>query len=400
MKRYIGTTVRGIRGPIFKEGDNLIEILPDLIEQAAAAEGFKPRQKDVLCITESVLARCQGNYASVDDLARDVKRHFDSDKLVIGLTLPILSRNRFSVILRGIARAADKIIIQLSYPADEVGNQLLDYTELLESKVNPYTDVFEEADFYEKFTRFKHLFTHIDYVELYRSIANSENCECEFVFANDPRAILNYSEDVICCDIHSRENSKKLLREAGVKNCIGLDELLSTPNQEHGFNPEYGVLGSNKATEEKIKLFPRDAQDFVDKLAVKLEEKLGQTIEVMVYGDGAFKDPYGKIWELADPVVSPAFTPGLSGRPNELKIKYLADNDYANLSDSEKAQKIQARIKEASHEASSDATEGTTPRRLTDLLGSLADLSSGSGDKGTPFVYIQGYFDNYADGNE
>ncbi len=400
MKRYIGTTVRGLRGPIFKQGDDLLTILPELLSEAFAAEGFKPGRKDVLCITESVLARCQGNYASIDDIAEDVRALFPDQPRVLGLTLPILSRNRFSVLLRGIARACDRLIIQLSYPADEVGNQLMDYRELLNSEINPYRDVFTEAEFYQQFSRFKHLFTDIDYVQLYREIAESENCQCNFIFANDPRAVLASADQVICCDIHSRENSKRILREAGARRVIGLDEILAQPSSTHGYNEDYGILGSNKATESRIKLFPRDAQKFVDDLAERLAQRFGQSIEVMVYGDGAFKDPYGKIWELADPVVSPAYTPGLSGRPNELKIKYLADNDYADLSPEEKACKIQDQIKRSEHQSDSDAAEGTTPRRLTDLLGSLADLSSGSGDKGTPFVYIQGYFDTYADDDQ
>ncbi|MDO5733761.1 MAG: coenzyme F420-0:L-glutamate ligase [Eubacteriales bacterium] len=399
MKRLVGTTVRGLRAPIFDEGDQLLDVLPELLEKAAKAENFSPRDRDVLCITESVLARCQGNYATIDDIAKDLANYFAADDK-IGLIHPILSRNRFSVMLRGIARAVDELVIQLSYPSDEVGNQLIDKQELLDSKVNPYTDAFNEAEFNQHFTKFKHLFTGINYVDLYREICEAENCKVTFLFANDPRAILKETKKVITCDIHTRENSKKLLREAGVEKLIGLDNILATPSTEHGFNEEYGLLGSNKATDERIKLFPREAQEFVDALAERLEAKFGKKIEVMVYGDGAFKDPFGKIWELADPVVSPAFTAGLQGRPNELKIKYLADNDYAELSEEAKAEQIQARIREK-HSADAttleEAREGTTPRQITDLLGSLADLSSGSGDKGTPFVYIQGYFDSYAD---
>lgn len=399
MKRMVGTTVRGLRAPIFHEGDDLVKILPDLLADAAEAENFALRDHDVLCITESVLARCQGNYAHINDIAADLRKKF-GENLKLGLVHPILSRNRFSVLLKGIARAADEVTILLSYPADEVGNHLIDPLDLINSGVNPYADTLDEEQFKATFKEYRHPFTGVNYIDLYREICEAENCKCDFLFANDPTAILDKREEVLCCDIHTRDYSKKRIAEAGAEQVLGLQDILNDPTGDHGYTPKYGLLGSNKATDDKVKLFPRDAQEFVDKLHDVLVDRFGKQIEVMVYGDGAFKDPYGKIWELADPVVSPAYTPGLEGRPNEVKIKYLADNEYADLSSEEQAKEIQARIREKHSDASeisNEAKEGTTPRRLTDLLGSLADLSSGSGDKGTPFVYIQGYFDTYAD---
>lgn len=400
MKRLVGTIIRGLRTPIINEGDNLIEMLPTLLANAAKAEGFTLRDRDVLCITESVLARSQGNYATINDIADFVRERFPESPLKVAIVHPILSRNRFALLLRGIAIAADEMIIELSYPTDEVGNQLIDKTELWSAKVNPYADVFDEASFNQIFSKYYHEFTGINYIDLYREICERENCKVNFVFANDPRAIAHLADNIIVCDVHSREKSRQLLKDAGAKNVIGLDHILNQPTEKHGYNCEYGLLGSNKATEDKVKLFPRDSQVFVDAVKARLQETFNKNIEVMVYGDGAFKDPYGEIWELADPVVSPGFTAGLRGRPNELKIKYLADNDYAGLPSEELTCKIQQRIREklmAEKNISAEQSEGTTPRQITDLLGSLADLASGSGDKGTPIVYIQGYFDNYAD---
>ncbi len=400
MKRLVGTTIRGIRTPIINEGDDLLEMLPELLANAAQVEGFTPRNRDVLCITESVFARAQGNYAHVNDIADSVRQYFPQEPLKIALVHPILSRNRFSLLLRGIAIAAKKLIIELSYPTDEVGNQIIDKTELWNANVNPYTDVFDKERFSQIFTKYYHEFTGINYVDLYRDICEKEDCEVQFVFANNPRAIIGMAENIIVCDIHTRHKTRQMLQEAGTKNVIGLDQILNEPGQSHGYNREYGLLGSNKATEDKVKLFPRDSQPFVEALQLKLKERFGKDIEVMIYGDGAFKDPHGGIWELADPVVSPGFTSGLQGRPNELKIKYLADNDYAGLSSSELTSKIQKRVRDkfkSESQKSARSSEGTTPRQITDLLGSLADLASGSGDKGTPIVYIQGYFDSYAD---
>ena len=400
MKRLVGTTIRGLRTPIINEGDDLIEMLPHLLANAAQAEGFTVRDRDVLCITESVLARSQGNYAHVNDITDSVKSHFPETPRKVAVVHPILSRNRFALLLRGIAIAADEIIIELSYPTDEVGNQLIDKAEVWNANINPYADVFDEERFNQIFSKYYHEFTGINYIDLYRSICEKEGCKVQFVFANDPRAVAGMAENIIVCDVHSRDKSRQLLIEAGGKKVIGLEDILSEPNQQHGYNQAYGLLGSNKATEDKVKLFPRDSQPFVETLQEKLKEKFGKTVEVMVYGDGAFKDPYGGIWELADPVVSPGFTAGLRGRPNELKIKFLADNDYAGLPSEELTCKIQQRIREklkAEANISAEGSEGTTPRQITDILGSLADLASGSGDKGTPIVYIQGYFDNYAD---
>jgi F420-0:gamma-glutamyl ligase len=400
MKRLVGTTIRGIRTPIINEGDDLLEMLPELLANAAQAEGFTPRNRDVLCITESVFARAQGNYAHVNDIANSLRQHFPQEPSTIAIVHPILSRNRFALLLRGIAIAAKKLIIELSYPTDEVGNQIIDKTELWNANVNPYTDVFDEERFSQIFTKYYHEFTGINYVDLYRDICEKEDCEVQFVFANNPRAIIGMAENIIVCDIHTRHKTLQMLQEAGAKNVIGLDQILNEPGQSHGYNREYGLLGSNKATEDKVKLFPRDSQPFVEALQLKLKERFGKDIEVMIYGDGAFKDPHGGIWELADPVVSPGFTSGLQGRPNELKIKYLADNDYAGLSSSELTSKIQKRVRDkfkSESQKSARSSEGTTPRQITDLLGSLADLASGSGDKGTPIVYIQGYFDSYAD---
>ncbi len=400
MTRKIGTVARGIRAPIFNEGDNLTEMIPELILSAAEAENFHIRNRDILAITESVVARTQGNYASIDDIKNDLINKLDGRK-VLGLTLPILSRNRFSILLKGIASAVDKIILQLSYPGDEVGNHLFDESLLMSSRINPWNDVLTEEQLYQNFGEPIHPFTGMNYVKFYREIIESENAECEIFFANDCRKILDYTKTVLTCDIHSRKESVRKLEEAGAELVLSLADILNEKSEEHGYNEMFGLLGSNKANEEEIKLFPRDCQILTDAIAQKLFELSGKHVEVMIYGDGAFKDPVGKIWELADPVVSPAYTKGLEGTPHELKIKYLADSDYKNLTAAEQQVQIEKRIKakEASERSAlnNELSEGTTPRRVTDLLGSLSDLVSGSGDKGTPIVYIQGYFDNYSD---
>ena len=399
MTRYIGTVARGIRAPIFKNGDNLIEMVPQLILDAANGEGFTIRNRDVIAMTESIVARTQGNYASFEDIKNDLLTKLDGRE-EIGLTLPILSRNRFSILLKGIASAAKKIIIQLSFPADEVGNRLFDDNLLIGTNINPWNDVLDESLFLKKFGKSIHQFTGIDYVEFYREIVEEVGTECQIIFANDCRKILNYTQNVIACDIHTREQSIAQLKASGAEFVIGLADILNTPTNEHGYNEQYGLLGSNKATETEIKLFPRNCQKITDQIAGKMYALTGKNVEVMVYGDGAFKDPVGKIWELADPVVSPAYTPGLKGTPNELKLKYIADNEYKDLTSEEQKELITERIKqkETTDQAiDSKGSEGTTPRQITDLLGSLSDLVSGSGDKGTPIVYIQGYFDSYAD---
>ena len=396
MSRMLGTVSRGIRAPIIREGDDLRKIVTDCVLQASSHEsdGFEIRNRDIICMTEAIVARAQGNYATVDDIAADIKAKFESD--TVGIVFPILSRNRFSVCLKGIAKGVKKLVVQLSYPADEVGNHLFD-EDLLDMKgVDPYKDVLTLSQYRDLFGFEKHPFTGIDYVEFYSEIIRSGGAEPEFIFANDPRAILAYTGNVIPCDIHTRARTKRLLRAAGAERVYGMDELLTAPVNGSGFNKDYGLLGSNKATDDKVKLFPRDAQDLVDGIQADILAASGKHVEVMVYGDGAFKDPVGKIWELADPVVSPFHTIGLNGTPNELKLKYLADNDFAHLSGEELQNAIKHEIKKKDDDlVGKMASEGTTPRRLTDLIGSLCDLTSGSGDKGTPIVYIQGYFDNY-----
>ena len=396
MSRMLGTVSRGIRAPIIREGDDLRKIVTDCVLQASSHEsdGFDIRNRDIICMTEAIVARAQGNYATVDDIAADIKAKFESD--TVGIVFPILSRNRFSVCLKGIAKGVKKLVVQLSYPADEVGNHLFD-EDLLDMKgVDPYKDVLTLSQYRDLFGFEKHPFTGIDYVEFYSEIIRSGGAEPEFIFANDPRAILAYTGNVIPCDIHTRARTKRLLRAAGAERVYGMDELLTAPVNGSGFNKDYGLLGSNKATDDKVKLFPRDAQDLVDGIQADILAASGKHVEVMVYGDGAFKDPVGKIWELADPVVSPFHTIGLNGTPNELKLKYLADNDFAHLSGEELQNAIKHEIKKKDDDlVGKMASEGTTPRRLTDLIGSLCDLTSGSGDKGTPIVYIQGYFDNY-----
>ena len=395
MSRMIGTVSRGLRAPIISTGDDLAKIVTDCVMQAVKNGDFAVRDRDIVAITESIVARTQGNYVTVADIAADVKEKFGGE--TVGVIFPILSRNRFSVCLKGIASGCKKVVMMLSYPSDEVGNCLVDIDKLDEAGVNPYSDVLDIKKYRELFGYEKHPFTGVDYVEFYQELVESCGAEIEFVFANDPRVILNYTKNVLNCDIHTRARTKRILRAAGAEKVFGMDEIMSAPRGDSGYNPQYGLLGSNKSTEEKIKLFPRECQDLVEDIQSRLMEKTGKLVEVMVYGDGAFKDPVGKIWELADPVVSPAYTAGLEGTPNELKLKYLADNDFAGLTGEELQKAIKARIAEKDDTSlvGNMASQGTTPRRLTDLIGSLCDLTSGSGDKGTPFVYIQGYFDNY-----
>lgn len=396
MTRLIGTVVRGLRTPIYTEGDNLVESIPELLVKASNQHQFEIQDKDVLAITESVVARTQGNFASIYDIETDLRNKLKGETK-LGLTFPILSRNRFSTLLRGIARAADEIVIQLSYPSDEVGNHLFDSDLLFEKNINPWHDVLDEQQFEEIFGKSKHPFTSMDYVELYKNIVTSEGAKCTIIFANDVTEILKHTQNVLTCDIHTRHQSKRHLQAKGAMLVLGLDDILSEETFLHGYNKQYGLLGSNKASDQRVKLFPRDSQEVVDNIAKRVYELTGKRIEVMIYGDGAFKDPVGRIWELADPVVSPAYTVGLMGTPNELKLKYLADNDFKGLSAEEQYDQITKRIKEKNENQSGDEHIGTTPRQITDLLGSLADLTSGSGDKGTPVVYIQGYFDNLAD---
>ena len=396
MQRRIGTVSRGLRAPIVKEGDDLRKIVVDTFMDCLDNGEFEIGKKDVLAITESILARSQKNYATTDQLAKDVKEKLGGE--TVGVVFPILSRNRFAICLRGIAKGCKKVVLMLSYPSDEVGNHLLDIDLLDEKGVDPYTDVLTQEEFEGMFGKSKHTFTDVDYVNYYKGLIEEEGAEAQIIFANNPRKILDYTDHVICADIHTRKRTKKHILAAGGKVVVGLDELLNAPVDGSGYNPDYGILGSNKATENTIKLFPINCQEFVDGIQADILEKTGKTIEVMVYGDGAFKDPVGKIWELADPVVSPGFTAGLNGQPNELKLKYLADNQFAHLRGDKLKDAIHQAIKEkdANLKGKMD-TEGTTPRQLPDLLGSLCDLTSGSGDKGTPFIYIQGYFDNYTD---
>jgi len=395
MSRMIGTVSMGVRAPIIREGDDLVHVVSQCIVDAMKEDSLKPRDRDVVAMTESIVARAQGNYVSVDAIAQDVRTKFGGE--TVGVIFPILSRNRFAICLRGIAKGCKKVILMLSYPADEVGNHLIDWDLMDKHGVDPYKDVLSEEKYRQLFGYVKHPFTGVDYVEYYGDLVRECGAEVEFVFANDPRAILKYTGNVLNCDIHTRARTKRLLKDAGAERVYGLDEIMTAPIDGSGYNARYGLLGSNKSTEDTVKLFPRDCQDLVLAIQAKLLEVTGKHIEVMVYGDGAFKDPVGKIWELADPVVSPAYTPGLEGTPNELKMKYLADNEFANLSGEALRDAIKAKImeKDGSSLVGNMAAQGTTPRRLTDLIGSLCDLTSGSGDKGTPIVYIQGYFDNY-----
>ena len=394
MSRTIGTVSRGVRAPIIRSGDDLVKIVTESIFDAAADAPFEIRNRDIIAMTEAIVARAQGNYASVDDIAADVRAKFPEG--TVGVIFPILSRNRFAICLKGIARGAKKVIIMLSYPSDEVGNHLVSLDLIDEKGVDPYKDVLDVKKYRELFGYEKHRFTGVDYVEYYESLVRGEGAECEIIFANNPKAILGYTDAVLNCDIHTRQRTKRILKANGAKTVYGMDEILTAPVNGSGYNEQYGLLGSNKATEEQVKLFPRDCQTLVEDIQAEVLKKTGKLVEVMVYGDGAFKDPVGKIWELADPVVSPAYTKGLEGTPNELKLKYLADNAFASLSGEELKEAIKSEIqKKDNNLVGNMASEGTTPRQLTDLIGSLCDLTSGSGDKGTPIVYIQGYFDNY-----
>ena len=394
MERRVGTISRGIRCPIIREGDDLVEIAVDSVLAAAESEGFELRNRDVIGLTESIVARAQGNYASVEDIAADVKAKLGGE--TVGVIFPILSRNRFAINLKGIAMGCKKVVLMLSYPSDEVGNALLTYDQLDEAGVNPYSDVLSLEQYRALFGKNVHEFTGVDYIDYYSEIVRAAGAEIEVVFANQAKTILNYTDCVINCDIHTRARTKRILKAGGAKVVCGLDDILNAPVNGSGYNSKYGLLGSNKSTEDKIKLFPNACKDLVLAIQSKLLEKTGKCIEVMIYGDGAFKDPQGKIWELADPVVSPAFTDGLIGTPNELKLKYLADNDFAELSGAELKEAISNSIKaKQDNLVGSMASQGTTPRQLTDLIGSLCDLTSGSGDKGTPIILIQGYFDNF-----
>lgn len=397
MDRMIGTVSRGVRAPIIREGDDLAQIVVDSVLAAAESAPFEIRDRDVIAVTEAVVARAQGNYASTQAIARDVASKFGDD--TVGVIFPILSRNRFAICLKGIAMGCKKVVLMLSYPSDEVGNHLIDLDEMDEKGVNPWSDVLTEEQYRALFGYKTHVFTGVDYVDYYKKLIAEAGAEVEIIFANNPKAILSYTKSVLTCDIHTRQRTKRSLLKAGAEKVYCLDDILTASVDGSGYNDRFGLLGSNKATEDTVKLFPIHCDEMVGKIHQMMQEKTGKNVEVMIYGDGAFKDPVGKIWELADPVVSPAYTAGLEGTPNEVKLKYLADNDFADLS----GDALQEAIKEYIHEKDEKAaslvgsmvTQGTTPRRLTDLIGSLADLTSGSGDKGTPIIYIQGYFDNY-----
>ena len=395
MKRTVGTVARGLRAPIIKEGDDIVQVVVDTIVDAAKAEGFEVQDQDIIALTESIVARAQGYYADIDDIATDIENKFAGQ--TVGVLFPILSRNRFMNLLKGFARGAKEIVIQLSYPADEVGNHLISLDQLDEAGINPWSDTLTEEEFEQHFGKTAHPFTGVDYVDLYKQIVASEDTPCKIIFSNDPTSILEYTDSVIISDVHSRKRTRRILKDAHAETVFDLGDILTNPVKENGgYNSEYGLLGANNSTNESVKLFPSDSFEIVEAIQKKVKEETGKTIEAMVYGDGAFKDPVGKIWELADPVVSPGFTSGLTGTPNEVKLKYLADNDHSELSGEE----LQAAIRESieqktEQEKDAKASLGTTPRQLTDLIGSLADLTSGSGDKGTPFVYIQGYFDDY-----
>lgn len=394
LERIVGTTVRGLRGPIINQGEDLETLIVDTVLAASKMENFEIEDRDIVTITESIVARAQGNYATVDHIATDVAAKFGDD--TVGIIFPILSRNRFSIVLRGMARGLKKVVLMLSYPSDEVGNHLVDLEDLDEKGINPWTDVLTEAEFRQHFGYQKHTFTGVDYIDYYKSLIEAEGAECEVIFSNNAKTILDYTKSVLTCDIHSRFRTKRILNDNGAEKVFAMDDILAAPIDGSGYNEQYGLLGSNKSTEDSVKLFPNNPQPLVDGIQAKLAELTGKNVEVMVYGDGAFKDPVGKIWELADPVVSPAYTAGLEGTPNEVKLKYLADNNFADL----RGEALQEAISEYIQNKDEDLVgameaQGTTPRRLTDLIGSLSDLTSGSGDKGTPFVYIKGYFDNY-----
>ncbi|WP_409228149.1 coenzyme F420-0:L-glutamate ligase [Gudongella sp. SC589] len=394
MERMVGTVVRGLRAPIIKEGDDIAKIVVDTVTNAASTEGYEIQDKDIVTITESIVARAQGNYASIDSIAEDVVNKFGNSEF--GVIFPILSRNRFAVILRGLAKRAKKIFLMLSYPSDEVGNHLVDMDLVDVKGVNPWTDVLTEKQFRDYFGYINHPFTGVDYIEYYKSIMDEYEIDYEIIFSNNPLTILDYTKNVIACDIHTRFRTKGLLKKYGGQKIYGLDDILNVPLDGNGYNQEYGLLGSNKSSEDRIKLFPRDGQPIVERIQREIKEMTGKTIEVMIYGDGAFKDPVGKIWELADPVVSPAYTKGLEGTPSEVKLKYLADNDFGHLEGDPLKRAISEYIRNKDESLVGEmVSQGTTPRRLTDLIGSLSDLTSGSGDKGTPIIYIQGYFDSY-----
>jgi len=396
MERRTGTVSRGIRCPIIREGDDLAKIVVDSVVEASEAEGFALRDKDVVAITESIVARSQGNYVSVDAIAADVKEKLGGE--TVGVIFPILSRNRFAICLRGIAMGVKKIVLMLNYPSDEVGNALVSLDQLDEAGINPYSDVLTEAKYRELFGENPHPFTGVDYIRYYGDLIRSCGAEVEIILANDPRVILQYTDTVLNCDIHTRARTKRILMAAGAKCVCGLDDIMNAPIGNSGYNAKYGLLGSNKSTEDTVKLFPNECFELVAEIQAQLKARTGKHIEVMVYGDGAFRDPVGKIWELADPVVSPAYTDGLEGTPNELKLKYLADNDFADLKGDELKKAIEGAIRKKDGDLVGNmASQGTTPRRLTDLIGSLCDLTSGSGDKGTPIVLVQGYFDNMTD---
>lgn len=397
MNRLVGTVSRGVRAPIIRQGDDLVKIVVDSVLNASKSENFEVRDKDVIAVTEAVVARAQGNYAHVDNIAKDVKDKFGDD--TVGVIFPILSRNRFAICLKGIAKGCRKVVLMLSYPSDEVGNHLISIDELDDKGINPWSDVLTEEKYRELFGYNKHTFTGVDYVDYYKNLIKDCGAEVEIIFANNPKTILDYTTSILTCDIHTRQRTKRILKQNGAKKVYSLDDIMTSSVDGSGYNDQYGLLGSNKATEETVKLFPINCDEVVNKIQVDIKEITGKNVEVMVYGDGAFKDPVGKIWELADPVVSPAYTKGLEGTPNEVKLKYLADNDFADLSGDELKEAISKYIVEKDNK-SDDLTgnmvsQGTTPRRLTDLIGSLADLTSGSGDKGTPIIHIQGYFDNY-----
>lgn len=394
LERVVGTVVRGLRAPIINKGDSIEHIVVDTVLNASKTEGFSIEDRDIVTITESVVARAQGNYASIDDIASDIKAKFGEE--TIGVIFPILSRNRFANCLRGIAKGSNKIVLMLSYPSDEVGNHLVDIDELDAKGINPWTDVLTEAELRQHFGYKKHQFTGVDYIEYYKSLIESEGSACEVIFSNNAKTILDYTKNILTCDIHTRFRTKRILKNNGAEKVYGLDDILTVSINGSGFNEAYGLLGSNKATEDSIKLFPHNCQPIVDGIQAKIKELTGKSIEVMIYGDGAFKDPVGKIWELADPVVSPAYTAGLDGTPNEVKLKYLADNNFSHLSGDDQKQAISQYIQNKNEDlVGKMEAQGTTPRRLTDLIGSLSDLTSGSGDKGTPIIYIKGYFDNY-----
>lgn len=396
MERLIGTVSRGIRAPIIREGDDIAQIVVDSVLNASKGN-FEIKDRDIVAVTEAVVARAQGNYATVGQIAKDINDKFGDS--TVGVLFPILSRNRFAICLRGIARGCKKVVLMLSYPSDEVGNHLVDVDLLDEKGINPWSDVLDEKKYRELFGYQKHVFTGVDYVEYYKQLISESGAEVEVIFANNPKAILDYTKNVLTCDIHTRARTKRILKAAGAEKVYGLDDIMVKSVDGSGYNDQYGLLGSNKATEETVKLFPVNCQDVVDRIHSMLKEATGKNVEVMVYGDGAFKDPVGKIWELADPVVSPAYTSGLEGTPNEVKLKYLADNDFADLKGDELKNAISEYIRQKDEKAASlvgtMVTQGTTPRRLTDLIGSLCDLTSGSGDKGTPIIYVQGYFDNF-----